>query len=452
MALFPRRLGDQAPLLRAFLAEKIGEQQLARFAISGKELPSYRFPDLYYAAEWFSEEQEQIAELQSEHDYVDLNTLLHDQKSKWVPRAIKRSRTIGWMVDADEERYLPVDKFWVTGRGGEPLILRLSYNQGRIVSRLEIASADADAAARAMEAVLERSVAHSIYRGKVVELAFVTGSKDEYGDVESPDHLRLLFKRFEPIAEEDIVIDDDVRSILTRNVVDLHQRRDVLKANGVPIRRGVLLYGPPGTGKTFACRYLFARLPNVTRIAVTGTALTQVTQIFNLARLLQPALVLLEDVDLVFASREINLYSSVLGELLDQMDGLRPYEDIGFLLTTNSIERMEAAIKDRPGRIGQCIYFGAPKTELRHRYLTRYLKGYEQEDLSIDALVEMSEDATQAFLKEWVHRAVQIATERLNGPDGRVRLRTEDFRAAMDEMTRFSEGSTGHIIGFVRPG
>ena len=122
----------------------------------------------------------------------------------------------------------------------------------------------------------------------------------------------------------------------------------------------MLLYGPPGTGKTFACRYLCGKLSGTTRIIVTGTALLQVTQIYNLARMIQPSLVILEDVDLVFASRQVNLYSSVLGELLDQMDGLRPYEDISFILTTNAIDRMEAAIKDRPGRISQCIFFGAP--------------------------------------------------------------------------------------------
>ena len=260
----------------------------------------------------------------------------------------------------------------------------------------------------------------------------------------------MLFKRFDPIAEDDIVIDDDVREILIRNVVDLHRRRDILKKNRVPIRRGVLLYGPPGTGKTYAARYVFAKLPEVTRIAVAGTALTQVSQVFSLARLYQPSLVLFEDVDLVFASREINLYSSVLGELLDQMDGLRPYEDIGFLLTTNSIERMEAAIKDRPGRVGQCIYFGPPKAVLRKRYLKHYLEGYQATEVDFDALVEMSEDATQAFLKEWVHRAVQIATERLKGDDGEAQLKTADFRAAVDEMRKFSEGSTGQIIGFVR--
>jgi SpoVK/Ycf46/Vps4 family AAA+-type ATPase len=121
-------------------------------------------------------------------------------------------------------------------------------------------------------------------------------------------------------------------------------------------------------------------------------------------------------------------------------------------MTTNSIDRMEAAIKDRPGRIGQCIYFGPPKRTLRRRYMAHYLEGYDTEAVDLDALVELSDDATQAFLKEWVHRAVQIATERLTDPAARASLRTEDFRLAIDEMRRFSEGSTGQIIGFVRSG
>ena len=165
----------------------------------------------------------------------------------------------------------------------------------------------------------------------------------------------------------------------------------------------------------------------------------------------QPSLVILEDVDLVFASRQVNLYSSVLGELLDQMDGLRPYEDISFILTTNAIDRMEAAIKDRPGRISQCIFFGAPKSELRRRYLLHYLRYYNSSGLELDQLVQQSEGGTQAFLKEWVHRAVQIASERLDQSSSALELQNDDFCSAMDEMRRFSQGSTARIIGFHSP-
>jgi SpoVK/Ycf46/Vps4 family AAA+-type ATPase len=170
-------------------------------------------------------------------------------------------------------------------------------------------------------------------------------------------------------------MEESVRQLLWRNVIDLHRRRDLLKAHGVPIRRGVILYGPPGTGKTFASRYLCAQLPDTTRIVVAGSALQQVAAIFALARLLQPSLVILEDVDLVFTTRDINVQGSILGERLDQMDGLRPHEDVGFVLTTNAIDRIEAAIKDRPGRISQCIHMGPPGRELRRRYLAHSRSG-----------------------------------------------------------------------------
>jgi cell division protease FtsH len=243
-------------------------------------------------------------------------------------------------------------------------------------------------------------------------------------------------------------MDEDVRRLLWRNVIDLHRRRDLLKAHGVPVRRGVLLHGPPGTGKTFACRYLCAQLPDTTRIVVAGSALQQVPAIFALARLLQPSLVILEDVDLVFTTRDINAQGSILGELLDQMDGLRPHEDVGFVLTTNAIDRIEAAIKDRPGRISQCINLGVPGAELRRRYLTHYVEPYVTAGIDLATLAARSEGATQAFLKDWVHRAVQVATERLAAPADKVELRMEDFEITLREA-RGSAGTTTRLIGFL---
>lgn len=313
---------------------------------------------------------------------------------------------------------------------------------------MEAASPKGGWAERALESIVSRSVEQSVYRNKVLEFAYEAGTKDAYGDIERPSQLRVLFKVVEPVGDDDIIIGEKVKEILWRNIIDLHQRREILKAHHVPVRRGVLLYGPPGTGKTFACRYLCGKLPNATRIIVTGSALHQVNSIFTLARLLQPSLVILEDVDLVFSSREINLYSSVLGDMLDQMDGLRPFEDIGFVLTTNAIDRMEAAIKDRPGRISQCIHFGAPEPELRRRYLARYLRHYQCTNLELELLVRDSKGATQAFLKEWVHRSVQIASERCDDRAKNVELSNEDFKRAMAEMRSFSEGETGRIIGF----
>jgi AAA+ superfamily predicted ATPase len=433
------------------LARELGYPSMASFGVHTKEFPHYRFVDLYRTVEEYCKSRSEVMTIDSEQE-EDLNSLLHGKRKKYISRRIKRSRNTAWPVGPAEEVYLPVDRFWLckpsTPQSRDRLIFRLRYDEVLAKATLEVASEDPSFGESCLTRLAARSVENSVYRNRLLELTFESGAKDQYGDIERTERFRVMFKATEPVGDEDIVIDEEVRETLRRNVIDLHLKRDMLKAHHVPIRRGVLLYGPPGTGKTFACRYLCGKLPNITRIVATGAALLQVNSIFSLARTLQPSLVILEDVDLVFSSREVNLYSSVLGDLLDQMDGLRPHEDIGFILTTNSIDRMEAAIKDRPGRISQCIYFGAPKAELRKRYLLHYLQRYKTSALDVDKLVAESDGATQAFLKEWVHRSVQIATERLASQYVELELQNEDFREAMREMRRFSEGSTGRIIGF----
>jgi SpoVK/Ycf46/Vps4 family AAA+-type ATPase len=250
------------------------------------------------------------------------------------------------------------------------------------------------------------------------------------------------------VTDADIVLTDEHLKVLQRNVIDLYTRRDILETNGVPARRGVLLHGPPGTGKTFACRFLCHKLDGVTCMFVTGSSLLNVGAIFSFARLLQPAVLFLEDVDLIFATREINLYSTALGDLLDQMDGLRARENISVVLTTNAIDRLEAAIKDRPGRISQCIYMGAPPPAQRGLFLRHQLRDHDAGKVDIDKLVEDSEGATQAFLKEWVYRAIQVACERLSSSQQKAKLHDDDFAIALTEMSRFLDGSDGRIIGF----
>ena len=119
------------------------------------------------------------------------------------------------------------------------------------------------------------------------------------------------------------------------------------------------------------------------------------------------------------------------------------------VLTTNAIDRLEAAIKDRPGRISQCVYMGAPAPAQRRVFLEHQLRPHNAADVDLDMLVADTEGATQAFLKEWVHRAVQVACERLDTASQKAELQNSDFVAAMQEMQRFLDGSDGKIIGFV---
>lgn len=336
---------------------EVGRGAIARYAVSQKDLPAFRFVDLYRAIDAHLTSFDDVRSIESDNS-ESLNKLLHGRGNRWDSRRITKSPRTAWTVGPDEEVFLPIDRYWIFSEGEAcaRAIVRLRYDREHETAVLALAGVDSDR----VDALLKRLIADStsIYRERLLTLSFESGARDQFGDVEKAECLRVSFAVAAPVSRGEFVVDQELHKLLWRNVVDLHERRQVLKTHGVPIRRGVLLYGPPGTGKTFACRYLCGQLPDTTRIVVAGSALNRIGQLFDFARTYQPSVVILEDVDLAFAARDISLYSSSLGDLLDQMDGLRPSDDVGVILTTNSIERLEAAIKDRPGRISQCVYFG----------------------------------------------------------------------------------------------
>jgi len=424
-----------------------------KFIVNTKVLPAFRFVDLNNAVERVLSKNDRVHRIQSDNP-EDLSDLLHDDGPEWASRKINRSERTAWQTGEDDEVFLPVDQYWifnyVSDQDNGCVIVRLRYKQQEEKAILEVAGRQSHIVDEYIHKFVDESLSGSLYRGRLLTMTYEAGTRDEFGDIEKSETLRINFKVARPVPKEDFVVDEEVHKVLWRNTIDLHLRRDLLKSYGVPIRRGVLLYGPPGTGKTFACRYICGQLPNVTKIMVAGSALNKISQIFEFSRMYQPSIVILEDVDLVFSARDINLYSSALGDLLDQMDGLRPFEDVGIILTTNSIERMEAAIKDRPGRIGQCIYFGPPGKELRGRYIAQYAKDYDYQSADLNRLIVLTSGTTPAFIKEWIHRTAQIATERIEAEGMKLKLLTEDFEEAYAEMRRYTEGSSGQIIGFLR--
>ncbi len=82
------------------------------------------------------------------------------------------------------------------------------------------------------------------------------------------------------------------------------ESRDLLRKLGQSTRKGILLYGPPGTGKTHTIRYLATNLPNHTTLIITAEQVGLLGAYMSLARLLQPTMVVIEDVDLIARDRE----------------------------------------------------------------------------------------------------------------------------------------------------
>ena len=110
---------------------------------------------------------------------------------------------------------------------------------------------------------------------------------------------------------------------------------------GLSTQKGLLFHGAPGTGKTHCIRYLSGRLQGHTTLLITAEQAGLLAEYMSLARLLQPALVVIEDADLIARDRDDTGSACdevMLNQLLNELDGLREKADVFFVFTTNRPE------------------------------------------------------------------------------------------------------------------
>lgn len=161
----------------------------------------------------------------------------------------------------------------------------------------------------------------------------------------------VKFHHLPKVAREHIILPQGLIDRIERQTIGFARQSERLRAAGRHLKRGLLLHGPPGTGKTLTAMYLASQMPDRTIILLTGTGLGMIEESCAMARLLQPATVILEDVDLIAEERthQSTGANALLFELLNQMDGLADDADVLFLLTTNRPEILEPALAARPG-------------------------------------------------------------------------------------------------------
>jgi ATP-dependent 26S proteasome regulatory subunit len=159
--------------------------------------------------------------------------------------------------------------------------------------------------------------------------------------------------------------------------------------------------------------YLANQMPGRTILLLTGRSVGLLEQSCKMARLLQPATIILEDVDLIAEERtqQDSGCNALLFELLNQMDGLADDADILFLLTTNRPDILEPALAARPGRIDQAIEIPLPDRECRRRLFDLYGQCLALRLERLSELIEQTEGVSAAFIRELMRKAVLFAAE-----------------------------------------
>lgn len=297
---------------------------------------------------------------------------------------------------------------------------------------------DFEKAAEAMLACVRATAERAeTYRGKVL-----APSEEEYAFDEGPITLRVV--RCKTVEREEIVLAPGILELIERNTLGFAARCEQLARPGMASQKGVLLHGPPGTGKTLLVRYLTGALADHTKLLLPADKLFWLADTIEAARLLAPAMVVIEDVDLIAAHRDgpWQHTPTALDRLLNEMDGVGADAELIFVFTTNRPEVLEPALAARPGRVDQAIEIGLPEDRERRVLLRRHARELAIDEETVARVSQRIGKVSPAFIKELARRAAQAMMER-----GGERLVDADFVRAFEDMSGTGSKITARLLG-----
>jgi len=308
---------------------------------------------------------------------------------------------------------------------------------------VEVICADRDAARAMLEELRRLMVERNVFRGQVISFG-----ESRMGNVTLGP---LVFHRRPQLERDAIVLPEGVLEQVERQVFGIAEQRERLRAAGQHVKRGLLLHGPPGTGKTLIARYVAGRAREHTVVLLTGGGLGMVRPACSLARMLQPSIVILEDVDLVAQHRMYGEFGNpLLFDVLNEMDGIAEDADVAFLLTTNRADLLEPALAARPGRVDLAVDVPLPDATSRRRLLALYGRGLELRLRDVEATVTATAGVTASFMKELVRKSALLAAMR-DGSAPPLVVADEDVRAALEEMLDEGNALTRALLGASGP-
>ena len=335
----------------------------------------------------------------------------------------------------DDHRNVVAMGVWLFHYQGHPVAVRQQSptpHMMRPVGSLDVLATEEHVAKALVAQVRQLMDERGVFRGQVVTFAH-----DPYGH----GLAGVTFLERPTLASEDVILPAGLLERVSEHVLGIAEHRRALLAHGQHLKRGVLLFGPPGTGKTHTMRYLLGRSIGTTAILLSGQSLMFIHDAAKLARAHQPAIVVLEDCDLVADDRSFGPGPKpLLFEVLDALDGLDADADVAFLLTTNRVADLERALSQRPGRVDLAAEIPLPDESGRRALLRLYARGLFS-DAALTAAARRTEGTTASFAKELVRRAVLVAAVANATPADK------HLADALDRLLSDGESLTRSLLG-----
>jgi AAA+ superfamily predicted ATPase len=446
---FLEQTAAQAPVEDPFFVGKLRELfggDPFGFPVIGQEFPVRDHPNLQRAIDGFLEGPGRSAE------FIGVSTAQKSFNGVMLSELVARGRRPGLIGDSSptpgpveyadvalgEDETLTCIKsgLMLIEDGAERLAVLVSsqassLNRGQI--RVEVMAPEREDAEKFLAEIRRGVRERNVYRGRVISLV-----------QEPQQQISIRIHSLPDIKREDIILPAGVLERVERHTVVFSSQVDRLRAAGQHAKRGLLLHGPPGTGKTLTAKYVAGLMADRTVLLLTGASLRLIEPACTMARLLQPALVILEDVDLIAEERTHEHASlPVLFELLNQLDGMEEDADVVFFLTTNRPDLLEPALAARPGRVDLAVEVPLPDDSCRRRLFELYSRGLTLDVGDLDHFVTRTRGVSAAFIRELVRKAALSAADQ----DGPLVIREQHLDDALQELLFEGGELTRSLLG-----
>ncbi len=243
----------------------------------------------------------------------------------------------------------------------------------------------------------------SIYRGRAID----GGDVPNFIDTTKVDESRVVYS-------------EETMRQLDANLYSLVKYADEHRANGLPLKRSVLLEGPYGTGKTLA-GMLAAKQCEASgwTFILCRPGKDNLNEVLQTAQLYAPAVVWYEDIDVVAGE---NMRSDMqVSKILDALDSVTTKgTEVLAGFTTNHISKIQKGVL-RPGRLDAVIHIGH-LDPAGFEKLVRLSIPKSKLDANVDfqKVSEAMAGMLPAFVTEACGRAVRYSIARNAGKAGKI--------------------------------
>ncbi|MEZ4598846.1 MAG: ATP-dependent zinc metalloprotease FtsH [Syntrophotaleaceae bacterium] len=258
---------------------------------------------------------------------------------------------------------------------------------------------------------------------------------------------RLYVEQKSKVTFKDVAGLEEAKQELMEIVEFLRNPKKFTRIGG-KAPRGVLLVGPPGTGKTLMARAVAgeAEVPFFSISAsqfiemFVGVGASRVRDLFNTAKKSAPSIIFIDELDAVGRSRGTGLgggndeREQTLNQLLSEMDGFDPHEEVIIMSATNRPDVLDPALL-RPGRFDRQVIVERPDWRAREEILKVHTRKVPlDKDVDLRTIARGTPGMCGADLENLVNEAALIAARH-----DMDRVSMEHFEQAKDRILMGSE-------------